>query len=569
MHYQQLLEEIKNRIDIVDLITEYIDLQKTGQNYKSLCPFHAEKTPSFVVSPSKQIFHCFGCGKGGDIFTFLMEYEKISFIEAVSMLAKRVGLEFKPVNKSMSQISKEKLYELYETASNYYIEQLKSSEKAKNYLKSRGINEKSIEIFKIGYASGEKNLLYTFLKGKGFDDNLINSSGLVNNNNDFFRNRIIIPILDLTGRVVGFGGRLLDSTSQLPKYINSQDTPIFKKGENLFGLWHSKQYIREKGYVMIMEGYMDVILCHQYGFKNAVAPLGTALTQEQLEKTKRIFNNLKKFTNRILLIFDGDEAGVLAAQKSLLPLFYGGFIAKIVLLPDKEDPASFLQKYGEKAFKNLISKALSPVDLIMKIYLEKNLNEGIHKFLIILSYIEDPIYCDELIRELSEKTGVNESALRDQLKRIVYSKSSKSHKNYNNDIKILSVPKEEEILLRIAISHSEKINYIFQKINIEDFENELIKNIFLKIEKLHNHGQFSTNKLLNILNEAEKAFISKLIINSQIDEDLIIQNMNDCIKNLALKSIDKKIKKTAKIGDEKILSELIKMKKTIMRNYNG
>ncbi|MCS7214987.1 MAG: DNA primase [Thermodesulfovibrio sp.] len=566
MDYQKILEEIKQRLDIVELISEYIDLKKTGQNYRSLCPFHSEKTPSFFVNPSKQIFHCFGCGKGGDIVTFLMEYEKVSFIEAISILAKKAGLQFEPVKKNLSPISKEKLYEIYENATYYYMEQLKSSEKAKQYLEKRGINQETIEVFKIGYAPSERNFLYKFLKEKNFDDILINSSGLVSNSNDFFRNRIIIPIHDLTGRVIGFGGRLIDSGSDLPKYINSPDTPIFKKGENLFGLWHSKQYIREKGYVIVVEGYIDVILCHQYGFKNAVAPLGTALTQEQLEKTKRILNNLKKFTNKILLIFDGDEAGLYAAQKSLLPIFYGGFIAKIVLLPEKEDPASFLQKYGDKAFKNYISKALSPVDLIIRTYQGKKLNEGIRIFLHTLSYLKDLIYRDELLKELSEKTGINERTLRDELKQIA---RNKTFKKEENNIKNYIVAKEEEILLRIVLSYPEKINYILEKINIEDFEMTTIRNIFSKIEELKKQGQFSLNRLLNTISEEEKAFISKLIITSEIDEDLIIQNMNDCIKRLTLKSIDKKIKKIAKSGDGRTLQELIRIKKDIIKNYYG
>lgn len=567
MDYQKLLEEIKNRLDIVEVISEYIDLKKTGQNYKSLCPFHSEKTPSFFVSPAKQIFHCFGCGKGGDIVSFVMEYEKVSFIEALSILAKKAGLEFEPLKKNISSISKEKLYEIYENATYYYMEQLKKSEKAKQYLKDRGINEDTAETFKLGYAPQEKDSLYNFLKEKNYSQSLINSSGLINNSYDLFRNRIIIPIHDLTGRVIGFGGRLIDSATELPKYINSPDTPIFKKGEHLFGLWHAKQHIREKGYVIIVEGYIDVILCHQYGFRNVVAPLGTALTQEQLEKTKRIFlTNLKKFTNKVLLIFDGDEAGISAAQRALLPLFSSGFIVKIVLLPEKEDPASFLQKYGERAFRNYISKALSPVDLIIKTYPQKRLNEGIRNFLNILSYLKDLIYRDELLKELSEKTGINEMTLRDELKQIVYNKTSKKEKIMLKEYEGL---KEEEILLRIVLSYPEKIDYILQKINLEDFEVALIKKIFLKIEELHKYGQFSVNRLLNILDEEEKSFISKLIMTTEIDEELIIQNMNDCIKRLALKSIDKKIKEVAKLGDEKALNELIKMRKNIIKQYNG
>lgn len=565
MDYQKLLEEIKNKLNIVDVISEYIDLKKAGQNYKSLCPFHPEKTPSFFVSPSKQIFHCFGCGIGGDIISFIMEYEKMSFIEAISILAKKAGLDFEPFRRGISSISKEKLYEIYEKATYYYTHQLKNSERAKKYLKNRGVNEKSLEIFKIGYAGTERDGLYKFLKSENYTDNLIKLSGLVSNSQDFFRDRIIIPIHDLAGRVVGFGGRLIDSTAELPKYINSPDTPIFKKGENLFGLWYAKQNIRERGYVTIVEGYMDVILCHQYGFKNTVAPLGTALTQEQLEKTRRILNNLKKFTNKILLIFDGDPAGVLAAQRSLLPIFHGGFLAKIVLLPQKEDPASILQKYGEKGLKNYISKALSPVDLFIKTSTGKNLNETIHTFLNILSYHRDLIYRDELLKELCEKTEIAEATLRDELKQMIIHRGK--IKTERTDFKN-SAPREEELLLRIVISYPEKIFNVLQKINIEDLQTPLIKGIFLKIKELHEQSLFSINTLLNFLREEEKAFISKLILSSEIDENLIIQNLNDCIKKLTLKAIDRKIKEASKSEDEKTLHELIKKKKEILRSFN-
>lgn len=565
MDYQKLLEEIKTKIDIVELVSEYIDLKKTGQNYKSFCPFHSEKTPSFFVSPSKQIFHCFGCGKGGDIVSFVMEYEKVSFIEAISILAKKSGLEFEPIKKTGTTVPKDKLYEIYEYASIYYFNQLKNSEKANQYLKNRGVNEEIVEIFKLGYAGSERNGLYKFLKEKNFDDNLIDASRLVTNLTDFFRDRAIIPIHDLTGRVIGFGGRLIDSNQDLPKYINLPDTPIFKKGENLFGLWHAKQHIREKGYVIIVEGYMDVILCHQYGFKNTVSPLGTALTQEQLEKTRRILTNLKKFTNKILLIFDGDEAGCLAAQRALLSAFYSGFVAKIVLLPEREDPASYLQKYGEKAFKNFISKALSPVDFIIKIYPKKKLNEGVHNLLNILSYQKDLIYRDELIKELSEKTGISETTLREELKQIIRKKKSKKE---SLSIKEHSLCRDEEFLLRILLSCPENLNYILQKISIDDLEDINIKRIFLKIEQLQKNCQFSLNKLLNLLSEEEKAFISRLIMRYGIDEELVIQQMKDCIRSLLIKSIDKKIKDTAKLADEKTLDELIKRKKEIMRRLH-
>jgi DNA primase len=421
MDYQKLLEEIKSKIDIVDFISEYINLSKTGQNYRALCPFHPEKTPSFFVSPSKQIFHCFGCGKGGDVLSFLMEYEKLSFIEALSILATKAGIEFQINKSSTYSISKDKLYRIYEIATEIYSKKLSESQIAQKYLTERGINQESIEIFKIGYAPEEKDFLYQQLKKLGLDEKIIKTSGLLSNFMDFFRNRIIIPIHDLTGRIVAFGGRLIEQESTLPKYINSTDTPIFKKGNSIFGLWQAKPYIRQKGYAILMEGYIDVILSHQYGFKNSVAPLGTALTQEQL-------NKLKNFTNKVVIVFDSDEAGIQATEKILQTLFHKGFIVKIARLPDRQDPASILQRYGEKTFKNFIAKALSPVDFILETKSKKTLNEKVYELLHKIAYMNNLIYREELIKELSEKSTINELTLREELKKFL--SSLKKRKNF-------------------------------------------------------------------------------------------------------------------------------------------
>ncbi len=558
MDYQKIVEEIKEKVDIVDFIGEFIDLKKTGQNYRALCPFHSEKTPSFFVSPSKKIWHCFGCGKGGDVLTFLMEYENVDFHEALSILAKRAGIHFSPSQKTLSPVSKEKLYEIYKIAALFYSDQLKKSQKAKNYVLSRGINESSIELFAIGYAPDEKDALYNYLKMLNFDDNLIKRSALILNNYDFFRDRIIIPIHDATGRIIGFGGRLIEQKSELPKYINSPDTTIFKKGENLFGFWQAKKFIKEKGYSIIVEGYMDVILCHQYGFKNAVAPLGTAVTLEQLRKIKRI-------TNKLLFLFDGDEAGITAAERSLVPAFQLGFIVKIALLKENEDPASILQREGANSLRNYIARAFSPVELFIEKRKKKNLTERIHDFLSIIGYLKDSIYIDQLLKELSEKTDISEMSLRDELKKV--RTEAKQNKEMSSSSKEILL-NEEEFLLRLTLAHPEKINYILQFISIEDFENNLVKNLILKIKELYEDGKYSLDKFLNLLDQNEKGFISKLIMISEIEENSLEKHITDCIKRLSIKTVDKKIKEAAKLGDEKSLYELIRKKKILLERDN-
>jgi DNA primase len=566
MDYQKLLEEIKSKIDIVDFISEYINLSKTGQNYRALCPFHPEKTPSFFVSPSKQIFHCFGCGKGGDVLSFLMEYEKLSFIEALSILATKAGIEFQINKSSTYSISKDKLYRIYEIATEIYSKKLSESQIAQKYLTERGINQESIEIFKIGYAPEEKDFLYQQLKKLGLDEKIIKTSGLVSNFMDFFRNRIIIPIHDLTGRIVAFGGRLIEQESTLPKYINSTDTPIFKKGNSIFGLWQAKPYIRQKGYAILMEGYIDVILSHQYGFKNSVAPLGTALTQEQL-------NKLKNFTNKVVIVFDSDEAGIQATEKILQTLFHKGFIVKIARLPDRQDPASILQRYGEKTFKNFIAKALSPVDFILETKSKKTLNEKVYELLHKIAYMNNLIYREELIKELSEKSTINELTLREELKKFLSSLKKERTSENKSDTNVLN---EEETLLRIALSFPDKIQPLLSKIELETIENQIVKQIFYKMKNIADtdkkevKNDFRVDKFLNTLTEEEKRFVSKLIISAEIDEDYIMENLKDCIKRLKIKFIDKKIKELSKSADKNLLQNLIRQKKEILRNsYEG
>lgn len=553
MDYQKILEEIKNRLDIVEVISEYVNLTKTGQNYKALCPFHNEKTPSFFVSPSKQIFHCFGCGKGGDILSFLMEYEKISFSEAISLLASKAGIEIKL--KSQVNIPKDKLYQIYYSAAEFYSENLKTSQKAMTYLKERGINSETTEIFRIGYAPNQRDGLYQYLKQKGFEESLIKISRLINNSSDFFIDRLIIPIIDLTGKVLAFGGRLLEEKTELPKYINSSDTPIFKKGETVFGLYQARQFIKEKGYAILVEGYMDVILCHQHGIRNTIAPLGTALTQEQL-------NKIKKFTNKILIIFDGDEAGIQAVERNLSILFQKEFIVKIVLLSPGDDPASILQKYGEKPFKNFVSKALSPVEFYLKAYSKKNLNDITYDCLKKICYVKNLIYRDELIKELSEKTSIQELTLREELRKICKSGQKEKSLAFKDNVKFLN---EEETLLRVAICFPHKLPIIFAQIDNDKIENKTVKEIFTKLKEIFDRENFSLSNLLNLLNEEQKTLISRLIITSEITEDSITQILNDCIKKIKIKFIDKKIKEISKSGDEKYLQRLIKERKEILK----
>ncbi len=330
-----LLEEIRNHCDIVNIISEYVHLKPAGKGFRGLCPFHEEKTPSFMVSPEKQLFHCFGCGEGGNVYNFIMKYEKVSFFEAVKMLAKKSGVSL-PANEEKENIlyrKKERLSKLNNLVANYYREGLfrtPQGEKILNYLKKRGINDSTIEKYKLGYASAGWDVLTDFLNKKGYSYEDLIKVGLIKKSKtegkflDYFRNRIIFPIFDLQGRIIGFGGRVLDDS--LPKYINSPETLIYNKGSNLYSLNFAKEDIRKNNSAIIVEGYTDVLITQQYGFNNVVASLGTALTIKQIELIKR-------FTDTVLIAYDADSAGNMATLRSLDLLVKSGLEVKVIDLP--------------------------------------------------------------------------------------------------------------------------------------------------------------------------------------------------------------------------------------------
>ncbi|MEK6529094.1 MAG: DNA primase, partial [Nitrospirota bacterium] len=275
------LEEIKSKLDIVEVISEYIPLKRAGQNWRGLCPFHAEKTPSFMVSPSKQIYHCFGCGTGGDIFTFLLKYENLSFQEALNILAEKAGVTLKKFQKNTAKTGeKESILNLHKDALIFYQNSLVKNQKAVRYLADRGINSKAQKLFFVGCAADSWDALFSYLQNKGYKAEEIKKSGLIvrgtKNYYDVFRNRIIFPIFNMRGEVIAFGGRVMDNS--MPKYLNSPETPIFNKSRTLYGLSHAKESIKKTGTAVLVEGYLDVITAHMYGFSNTVAPLGTALT---------------------------------------------------------------------------------------------------------------------------------------------------------------------------------------------------------------------------------------------------------------------------------------------------
>ncbi|MCI9485749.1 MAG: DNA primase [Lachnospiraceae bacterium] len=357
MYYpDELVEEVRSRSDIVDVISSYVKLQKKGGTYFGLCPFHNEKTPSFSVTPSKQMYYCFGCGAGGNVITFLMEYENYTFPEALEALAERAGVEL-PKGEESAEARRQadlrsRLLEANKEAGRYFYYQLTGpgGKRAHEYLTGRGLTEETIRRFGLGYANMYSDDLYRYLKKKGFSDEVLNESGLVKieerGAHDRFWNRVMFPIMDANGKVIGFGGRVMGEGE--PKYLNSPETKVFDKSRNLYGLNYART--ARKPYLLLCEGYMDVISMHQAGFTNAVASLGTAFTPGHA-------NLLRRYTEQAVLTYDSDGAGVKAALRAIPILKEAGISARVLNLKPYKDPDEFIKALGREAFEERISQA--------------------------------------------------------------------------------------------------------------------------------------------------------------------------------------------------------------------
>lgn len=358
MYYSdEIVEEVRSRNDIVDVISAYVKLQRKGSSYFGLCPFHNEKSPSFSVSPGKQMYYCFGCGAGGNVFTFVMEYENYTFPEALKLLAERAGITLPEQEytgeERRQQDLKSAVREINKTAARYfcYVLRTQQGEKAMQYLKNRNLSDETIKRFGIGYAGPYSDALYRYLKKQGISDQLLKESGLMQVNEkqgmyDKFWNRVMFPIMDVNNKVIGFGGRVMGDGK--PKYLNSPETVIFDKSRNLYGLNYAR--VSKKRYLLVCEGYMDVISMHQAGFTNAVASLGTALTSQHASL-------LKRYTDEVILTYDSDEAGIRAALRAIPLLKTAGISTRVLHMDPYKDPDEFIKALGQEAFQERIDAA--------------------------------------------------------------------------------------------------------------------------------------------------------------------------------------------------------------------
>ncbi len=428
---REILDEIAARNDIVSVVSEYVPLKRTGSNYTGLCPFHNEKTPSFSVSPNKQFFYCFGCGKGGDVFRFLMDIEGLTFTEAAERLAKRAGVQIPEQELTAAQLAQQKQrrrqLQINDFAARYYHKVLlesKDAEPYRAYLRKRRVSEESIERFQLGATPPGWNGLCEALRKRGVTAQEMLELGLVSESRrpgkyvDRFRGRLMFPICNERGERIAFGGRILDAEKRPQKYLNSPETPLFHKSRTLYGLHLARNSIRSQDLALLVEGYMDVIACHQAGITNAVAPLGTAFTHEQ----GRL---LMRSTYQIGISLDGDAAGVRAAMRTLDVLADLGCTARVVTIPDGQDPDEFLQSRGKDAFLRLIDGAQDAIAYKIERYMETADTDTIGgkmqvvgKLLPDLEKMQSAVAREEAVRQISRALSVSEKAILEELRRL-------------------------------------------------------------------------------------------------------------------------------------------------------
>jgi len=515
---EEVIEEVRISNDIVDVVMEYVRLERKGKDYFGLCPFHKEKTPSFSVAPAKQIFYCFGCGKGGNVIQFIMEIENLSYIDSVKFLADRARIQLpdgdSPEEREKALI-KQRLIEINKEAARFFFSKLNSTEgeKARWYLRNRSIKESTIRKFGIGYSSDSWDELFRYLREKGFEEEHILKSGLVLRSKtgtfyDRFRGRIMFPIFDIRGNVIAFGGRVMDSTK--PKYMNSPETVIYNKSRNLYALNFAKNSGEKR--LIIVEGYMDVISLHQSGIINTVASLGTALTESQ-------GRTLKKYAEEVIISYDADAAGQSATMRGLDLLSDIGCHVKVLIIPDGKDPDEFIRKNGVEEFKKLVDRSVSLVEYKIKV-LKQSINtdtiEGNIRFLNktadILSKIDNSVEREMYIKKLAAQYRISEeSILSEVYKRIkktdslrtpaiIAASRKKITREINKDDNDARLMHDERFLLALLCVDNSMYRTVRDKITLDMFSDSQNKEVArIILERIEDGRGIVPGELLGVL----------------------------------------------------------------------
>ena len=567
------IQEIKERIDIVEVVGDFVDLKKSGSSYKALSPFTSEKTPSFFVSPSKQIFKCFSTGKGGDAIEFLKEVESMSYVEALKYLAEKYGVEIDEVdNYSPLNTEKESLYIITSKSNEFFIKNLESQDGqnfAKTYLDHRGFSSDMIKEFGIGYSSKDWNSLFNYLTENGYEEDLIEKAGLIikknNKKYDRFRNRLMFPIHNLSGKVIAFGARQIKEDKKQPKYINSPETNLYVKSDVLYGLYQSKNDIRKEDKCILVEGYTDVISLYQIGIKNVVSSSGTSLTNNQIKLISR-------YTKNITILFDGDEAGLSASLRGMDLILENDLNVKIVSLPKNEDPDSLSKKLDESRFKKFLkSKETDLINYKVKLLNENYKNDPIKKSEMIfdivksISKIPNSIKRSVFIKETSNSLNINENSLITEMNKILINKKTfktnqilKDENNIEEKLEINNVINlHERECVRMLLNYGQSdfeilgldrksfIEYFLREIEDVDFTNSSyikIINTFkeqFKKDKIIDLNHFLSEKYNDIKNDVIDLSTSKYEISSKWKEkfNIHVADESDSLKKTAYNNI--------------------------------
>lgn len=577
----EIIDEVRQTNDIVDVISQYVRLKRSGRNYFGLCPFHNEKSPSFSVSPEKQIFHCFGCGVGGNVFTFLTKIEGINFVEAVQNLAERANIQLPTLENNLDskkEALKSKVYQVNEFTANYYHENLYKPESkiAQEYIKKRKLSNETLKSFKIGF-SGKFDELYKELKKQGFEEREILESGLVNKNDrgqhiDRYRNRLMFPICDVRGRVIAFGGRVLDDSK--PKYINSPENIVYSKGRHLFGLNVAKKYDIKKR-LLIVEGYMDVISLHQRGIHNVVASLGTALTQQQGYL-------LRNNTEQIVLSYDSDEAGQTAKVRAMEILQNMGCDIRVLQMDGAKDPDEFVIKYGNARFQNLVDRAISVVEFKVKILRQSmdlnSVNDKI-KFLNeiakIISKIDNNMEKEIYIERISKEYDVSKEAIYAEVNKLTYKETSDEkllskprpvirhiEKEVQEEVSEATKKRENTVLAILLLGDLNIYNIIKQNIKLEDFKYEIDAKIAKKLYEEFENGNSNINSIIDNLSEEEQNQIT-MIMAEDYGIDDIEKAIDDIIKIYEKEKLNERKFKILELLDDSDIKEKENLEKEL------
>ena len=570
IYSSEVIEEVVSRNDIVDVISGYIKLKKSGSSYVGLCPFHNEKSPSFSVSGTKQMYHCFGCGVGGNVITFVMEYENYTFPEAVKMLADRAGIAL-PVMEYSGEDRRErdiktKLLEINKIAATFYYHQLKSpaGQSGLDYLKKRQLSDKTINTFGLGYAPQLTGDIYRMLKEKGYDDELLKESGLFTYEKGIrekFWNRVIFPIMDINNKVIGFGGRVMGDGK--PKYLNSPETKLFDKSKNLYGLNVARS--SRKNNLIICEGYMDVISMHQAGFNQAVASLGTALTPGHARLMKR-------YTDNVLITYDSDEAGVKAALRAIPILKEAGLSTKVINMRPYKDPDEFIKALGTEAFQERIDKAENSFMYEIGI-IEKNYNrsdpesetaferEVANKLVQFSEKLERDNYMKAVCRQfMIPEDGMREMVIRIGSQGGIIPRQTQPVRRMEpaRKKKEDGIRQAEKILLTWMIEDGDIYDKVSEYIQPDDFIDPLFKDVASKVYEQYETGSVNPAAIIGSYSDGDMHSEIAAMFSAELSESLSKsereKTLNDTVLRVKKSSLDYKLEHAA---DAKTMQDII------------